>query len=297
MKNIKNIKIIVLAGAILCITSLIISCSNSSDTIKESQIDTSTPILSDLDIWLRSNFVEPYNIEVSYLWGASDTDIARFLYPMDEVGVKRWSETIKKTWIAPFNTLGGDDFIANIAPRQIVFSGGFNYNPNSPTITLGIAEAGTRITFFNLDFLDYSDVNSIRQPLRTLHHEYAHILNQKFPFSDDFGLITPADYTAQWFNLGFDEFGNPDPSTYLDLGFITPYAASQDSEDFVEIIAIMLTNSRADFEAIINSASPQGQAFIRQKLEIVLSYFQENFNIDLYELQELTYQALIDSLD
>ncbi len=296
MIKMKNIKNIIWANLVL-VALLISSCSDSSDTIKESQIDTSTPILSDLDVWLRSNFVSPYNIEISYLWGASNTDIARFLYPMQEDDVQRWSETIKNTWIDPYNELGGEDFIAKITPRQIVYSGGFNFNPNSPTITLGIAEAGTRITFFNLDFLDYSDENSIRRPLQTLHHEYAHILNQKFPFPDDFGLITPADYTAQWFNLGFDDFGNPDPSEYLDLGFITAYASSQEGEDFVEIVATMLTNSRADFEAIIDSASPSGQAIIREKLGIVLAYFQENFGIDLYELQELAYQALLDSLD
>ncbi len=287
MIKMKSIKNIIWANLVLVV--LLISSCSDSDTIKESQIDTSTPILSDLDVWLRSNFVSPYNIEISYLWGASNTDIARFLYPMREDGVQRWSETIKSVWIDPYNQLGGDDFIAKITPRQIVYSGGFNFNPNSPTITLGIAEAGTRITFFNLDFLDYSQIDNIRQPLRTLHHEYGHILNQKFPFTDDFGLITPADYTAQWFNVS--------PQAALDMGFITPYASSQEGEDFVEIVAIMLTNSRADFEAIINSASVSGQEIIRRKLEIVLAYFQENFGIDLYELQELTYQALIDSLD
>ncbi|WP_346882889.1 substrate import-associated zinc metallohydrolase lipoprotein [uncultured Algibacter sp.] len=285
MKNIKNIALINFMIAIILFTS----CSDNSDTIGPSQIDTNTPILSELDIWLRNNFVEPYNIEVSYLWGGSNFDIARFLYPMREEGVRRWSETINKTWIEPYNALGGADFIAKITPRQLVYSGGFNYNPNSPTITLGIAEAGTRITFFNLDFLDYSDVNSISRPLQTLHHEYGHILNQTIPFSDNFGLITPADYTAQWFNLSNQEA--------LDLGFITPYASSQEGEDFVEILATMLTNSKEDFDDIVSNASPSGQAFIRQKQEIVLSYFQDNFNINLFELQELTHQALLNSLD
>jgi len=284
----KYIKLIISISFLF--TFLIISsCSDSSNNIEKSEIDTSTPILSELDLWLRSNFVAPYNIEVSYLWGASNTDIARFLYPMDENGVKRWSKTIKDTWIEPYNSLGGEDFIAKLTPRQIVYSGGFNYNPNSPTITLGIAEAGTRITFFNLDFLDYSDVNSIRRPLQTLHHEYGHILNQTIPFTDDFAIITPAEYTAQWFNLSQKEA--------LDKGFITPYASSQPGEDFVEILANMLTNSQEDFDAIIALASPEAQPIIRQKQKIVVDYFQENFGIDLFELQELTYQALIDSLD
>ncbi|GAA3617660.1 putative zinc-binding metallopeptidase [Flavivirga amylovorans] len=293
MKHIKKIR---LAG-FLFVALLLNSCNNSSDTIGESQIDASTPVLSDLDLWLRANFVAPYNIDISYLWGASNTDIARFLYPMQEEGVKRWSETIKKTWIDPYNELGGDDFISKITPRQMVYSGGFNFNPNSPTITLGLAEAGTRITFFNLDFLDYSNVNSIREPLKTLHHEYGHILNQKIPFTDDFGLITPGNYTAQWFNLGFDDFGNPDPRTYLNLGFITPYAASQDSEDFVEILSMMLTYSKGEFDTIVSSGNSTGQAQIREKQKIVVDYFQDNFGIDLFELQKLTNQALLDSLD
>ena len=290
MKNIKNITFVSLVFAIL----LFNSCSDS-DSIQASQIDTSTPVLSELDIWLRDNMVAPYNIEVSYLWGASNTDIARFLYPMQEDRVKRWTETIIKVWIEPFNQLGGSDFIAKIAPRQMVYSGGFNFNPNSPTITLGIAEAGTRITFFNLDFLEYSEealdepFRGLRQPLQTLHHEYGHILNQTIPFSDDFGLITPGNYTAQWFNVSDQEA--------LDTGFITPYASSQPGEDFVEILAQMLTMSKDEFDAKVETASPTGQAFIREKQQIVLDYFEENFGIDLFELQELTNQALLDSLD
>lgn len=291
MEQIKNMKL--LSVALICL--IMASCSNSSEPLTPSQIDTSTPVLSDLDIWLRDNFVKPYNIEVSYLWGSSNVDIARYLYPMQEDKVKRWSETIIKNWVEPFNALGGPDFIAKNTPRQFVYSGGFNYNPNSPTITLGIAEAGTRITFFNLDFLEYTTAaldlpfRGIRQPLQTLHHEYGHILNQTIPFTDDFALITPGDYTAQWFNLDDEEA--------LDLGFITPYASSQPGEDFVEIMANMLTRSRVEFDAIVETASPTGQAAIREKQKIVVDYFQENFGIDLYALQVLTNQALLNSLD
>ena len=285
MKILKNSALISFVLMLL----LVSSCDDDSDALTASQIDTSTPILSNLDIWLRENFVAPFNIEIAYLWNPNNVDIARYLYPVQEDKVQRWSQTILDVWAEPYNQLGGDDFIANLAPRQFVYSGGFNFNPNSPTITLGVAEAGARITFFNLDFLDYSDANSIRQPLHTLHHEYGHILNQTIPFSDDFGQITPADYTAQWFNLS--------PQEALDMGFITPYASSQEGEDFVEILAGMLTSTEAEFDAIVNSASPEGQAIIREKQQMVVDYFQTNFDIDLYELQVLTNQALLDALD
>ena len=68
-------------------------------------------------------------------------------------------------------------------------------------------------------------------------------------------------------------------------------------EDFVEILANMLITSRAEFDDLVSNASPTGQAIIREKQQIVVAYMQENFGIDLYELQELTHQALLDSLD
>tara|TARA_B110000027_G_C16105431_1_gene295042 strand:+ start:124 stop:981 length:858 start_codon:yes stop_codon:yes gene_type:complete len=285
MKNFKNSTLV---GFILILLS-VSSCDNDSDSISATQIDTSTPILSNLDIWLRNEFVAPFNIEIAYLWNPNNVDIARFLYPIQENNVQRWSQTILDVWAKPYNQLGGEDFIANLAPRQFVYSGGFNFNPNSPTITLGVAEAGARITFFNLDFLDYTNANSIRQPLQTLHHEYGHILNQTVPFTDDFGQITPADYTAQWFNLSDQEA--------LDSGFITPYASSKEDEDFVEILANMLTSTQTEFDARVSSASPEGQAFIREKQQMVVDYFQTNFSIDLFELQILTNEALIAALD
>ena len=285
MKNFKNSTLV---GFILILLS-VSSCDNDSDSISATQIDTSTPILSNLDIWLRNEFVAPFNIEIAYLWNPNNVDIARFLYPIQENNVQRWSQTILDVWAKPYNQLGGEDFIANLAPRQFVYSGGFNFNPNSPTITLGVAESGARITFFNLDFLDYTNANSIRQPLQTLHHEYGHILNQTVPFTDDFGQITPADYTAQWFNLSDQEA--------LDSGFITPYASSKEDEDFVEILANMLTSTQTEFDARVSSASPEGQAFIREKQQMVVDYFQTNFSIDLFELQILTNEALIAALD
>ena len=285
MKNFKNSTLV---GFILILLS-VSSCDNDSDSISATQIDTSTPILSNLDIWLRNEFVAPFNIEIAYLWNPNNVDIARFLYPIQENNVQRWSQTILDVWAKPYNQLGGEDFIANLAPRQFVYSGGFNFNPNSPTITLGVAEAGARITFFNLDFLDYTNANSIRQPLQTLHHEYGHILNQTVPFTDDFGQITPADYTAQWFNLSDQEA--------LDSGFITPYASSKEDEDFVELLANMLTSTQTEFDARVSSASPEGQAFIREKQQMVVDYFQTNFSIDLFELQILTNEALIAALD
>ncbi|OBX25193.1 substrate import-associated zinc metallohydrolase lipoprotein [Gelidibacter algens] len=279
------------------------SCSNVDDSVGPSQIDTTPPILNELDLYLRNSFVIPYNIDIQYKWDINDTSVNRFLHPPFQSNVKPMATLLQDVWIAPYTAVGGVNFIKNIAPREFILSGGFNYNPNSPTITLGIAEAGARITLFNLDELDYSsivydeDTNndfevqlSIVGPISTVHHEYGHILNQNVPFDPAFEKITPGDYTAQWFNRSNEQA--------RELGFITAYASNQPGEDFVEMIAQMLVRTRADYDALVNSiSSQQAKDAIRLKEQFVVDYYQDNFDIDFYALQELTSQALIDAVN
>ncbi|XCF07055.1 substrate import-associated zinc metallohydrolase lipoprotein [Tamlana crocina] len=276
---------------------VLMSCNTGEESVGESQIDTNPPILNDLDIWLRSNFVQPYNIEIQYKWDINDTDVDRFLHPPYEYSVQPVAEALLKAWIEPYTQVGGKDFIKKIAPRQFTFAGSFNYNPNSPTITLGVAEAGTKITLFNIDYLDFTNINSIKQPLKTVHHEYGHILNQNVPIDPAYGQVNPENYTAQWFNIGITE-ANPNPTTEeqnmaaRELGYITAYGSSQESEDFVEMVSEMLTNSKEEFDAMVESIqNEEAKAFIRIKEAMVAEYFQVNFDIDIYELQALTAAA------
>ena len=267
--------------------AICISCSNGSDSVGDSEIDTTPPILNATDVYLRQTFVEPYNIEILYKWDINETDINRILHPPYESSVKPISNALLKAWIEPYNTVGGVDFIKNIAPRQFTFAGSFNFNPNSNTILLGLAEAGVKITLFNIDYLDYTDINSIKEPLKTVQHEYTHILNQNVPINPFYGQINPENYTAQWFNRS-DAFAR-------ELGYITAYGSSQETEDFAEMVSEMLTNSKSDFDAIVNSISnPNAKAIIRLKESLVVEYYQSNFGIDVYELQALIEAATIE---
>lgn len=65
----------------------------------------------------------------------------------------------------------------------------------------------------------------------TIQHEYCHIINQKKPYSTEFGKITP-NYTSVWANYRNDEAN--------ELGFITNYARANDVEDFAEMTSTML---------------------------------------------------------
>jgi len=263
----------------------VMSCI-SEDPVGESQIDTDPPILSDLDIWLRENFVAPYNIEIQYKWNINETDLARVLHPPYESSVKPVGEALIKAWIEPYTQVGGENFVKELAPRQFTLVGSYNINPNF-TLLLGLAEAGVKVTLFNIDYLDFTDINSIKGPLHTVQHEYVHILNQNIPYDIEYGQINPENYSAQWFNRP-DWFAR-------ELGYITAYASSQESEDFAEMVAAMLTRSKADYDALVNSISnPVAKQIIRLKEAYVADYYLSNFGIDIYELQDLIETATLE---
>ena len=102
-----------------------------------------------------------------------------------------------------------------------------------------------------------------------------------------FDIINPADYTSSWADRSNEEA--------RELGYISAYASSQPREDFVEMIAYMLIRSATKWDALVDGiASPLARASIRQKEQLIVEYYQEKFNINFYELRELTYQALLE---
>ena len=64
------------------------------------------------------------------------------------------------------------------------------------------------------------------------------------------------------------------------------------------MVSEILTNSKEDYDAIVDGiASEQARAIIRFKESLVVEYYKENFNIDLYELQALTEAATLELIN
>lgn len=321
----KKIKIILIV--MLQLTLGLSSCA-SKDDLGESELDITTPELTDLDVWIRDNYTFDYNIEVLYRWNENAVDRNRYLFPPTAEKVQPALAAIKKIWIDTYTEVGGEDFIKKIAPREVLLVGGINLNP-SGTITLGVAEGGKRITFFNTDLVDLKDKASLVRFVSTMQHEYAHILNQTVPFDEEeFQAITPFNYTAQWFNESIEQAN--------ELGYITDYARASVTEDFAEMVNAMLSNSADEYNAIltgiqdrvvarevavaVNSlpadATPETiQAVtdavtltasnvaqiainaIRTKEGLVAEYFKTNFDLDIYQLQEVAARNTLEVLN
>lgn len=260
---------------ILCGLIFASACSKD-DSFEPTIFDTKAPELNGLDLWIMDNITTPYNIEVIYKWKDAETDLGRNLTPPLESKADGFVKIIKEIWINPYVDEAGETFFKTLSPKQILLIGSSAYNTNG-TITLGTAEGGRKIVIYEINLLDKKNKTRLRRYMKTIHHEFGHIANQTVEIPVDYEMITP-NYRSDWNNV-------TEQAAY-DAGFISPYAASAYSEDFVEMLSIMLTNSKAEWEALLNKpATAEGKAALLRKQEMVLSYYKNVWKIDLWSLQ------------
>jgi substrate import-associated zinc metallohydrolase lipoprotein len=263
---------------IICLALLVTACAGEPP-LKESQLNLSSPVKTDLDRYIDLNFLDTYNINVQYKWDQNKVDNNRFLFPPLQSKVQPALEIVQKIWLETYKTVGGPNFVKLIAPRELLLVGGINLNTTG-TITLGLAEGGLRITLFETDNVNKRDRANVKRFLATIQHEYIHILNQTKPFDEKtLAKITPTGYTSNWYATSV--------AVAREEGFITDYARSNINEDFAEMSATMLINSKAEYAAILAGIkSPTAVANIKLKEAVVVKYFKDSFNIDFYKLRD-----------
>lgn len=279
-------KIIKQIAYCLGIALMITSCKKSEDLSQTVVgLGGDTWAKGPIDKYIADNFTTPYNIEVKYKWDRSEFNMIKDIVPIKEEMVIPVMDAVKKIWIDPYVDIAGETFIKSYSHKQFVLAGSPEYNSNG-TITLGTAEGGRKVVLFVLNKFDRNNAPEIKRMLKTIHHEYGHILNQNVMFSPDYQRITPNGYTVTWFNFT-DAVANP-------LGFITTYSRAAPGEDFVEMVAVMLTNGKLGYEAIVRAQPAAAQAQLRAKEAIVVNYYKQAWGIDFYRLRDRTQYAIND---
>ncbi|MDR7209384.1 putative zinc-binding metallopeptidase [Flavobacterium piscis] len=265
-------------AVVLSLVLFLGGCS-SDDSLKESILDVSAPSKTALDNWIDTNYLNPYNINIQYKWNRNVVDNNRYLFPPLQSNVQPALEVVQKIWLDTYKEIAGPDFVKKIAPREFVLVGGVNLN-STGLITLGLAEAGQRITLFETDNLNTNERENVKRFVHTIQHEYIHILNQNKPFDEKtWSKITPSGYSAAWFNTTDKDA--------LEQGFITSYAKSNINEDFAEMASWLLVNSKAEYEAILEGITNKNAvANIKAKEAVVVKYFKVAFGIDFYQLRD-----------
>lgn len=256
-------------------------CSMSCD--KEAALDVDVRdfnpddyVSGPLDYWLTAEFVDPYNIEVVYRWKRELAPIGKDMVPPREDRVQEAMEAVRDTWLLPYLEIAGQNFIKPLAPKQIVLHGSEEYNDNG-TITLGTADGGRRVVLNVINRFDKTNREATKRMMRTVHHEFTHIINQMVLIPADYQEISRGGYLANWTNENDDRA--------KELGFVSRYARMNEMEDFAEMTAHLLVEGQLWFDNWVSSSPAVGAERLRLKEQAVRDYFLLNFEIDFTELQ------------
>jgi len=254
------------------------SCAED-DLEKESIFVDSEITKNELDLYIEKNYTEPYNIGLIYKYVDGESDMNYNLSPASYESSLRMTVLFKYLGIEPYDKItGSTDFIRAYFPKVLSYIGSPAYR-NNGTMVLGTAEGGRKITMYNLNDLvnvEDDDIDFLNYYyFHTIHHEFAHILNQTRDFPKSFDAITGSGYVADSWNTEYDN------STSLADGFISAYASKEASEDFVEVYSYYITTDPELWDSALEEAGEKGSAIIEAKLEIVRSYFLSAWGIDL----------------
>ncbi|MBQ4821824.1 substrate import-associated zinc metallohydrolase lipoprotein [Aquimarina sp. MMG016] len=279
----------------LALIGVLFSGCEREESIKATPIFELEPESTDpLDVYLKEEFRDPYGSVIIYKFVDRYIAANRFAVPPRREVVRPVAELIKQAWIEPYNKASdqGEAFLKTYFPGEIVILGSPLFNGDG-TITLGIADSGVRVTLTQAN--DYAPGNTawIVQTFRTLHHEFAHIVDQNFNFD-----------VEAFYNISGDDYTSPGTWTQENLGsaisrgMVTPYGTSAVGEDFAELIAYIITTDPAVFEATYitpEDCTGQGQDCldrnkgrerIQEKYDVVVKYMKEDVGIDLLTLRD-----------
>ena len=270
-----------------------VSCSED-DLSSESIITADKVEKTPLDYWLDANFVEPFNIAVKYRYEYNETNNSYYTVPARYDDAELMAHILKYCCVDAYVDVAGLEFTRRYFPKLFYLEGEWHYR-NNGTFELGTAEGGRKIFLMGLNYLSsyYSDVETLNHYyMKTIHHEFTHILHQTVEFSADYQLITP-DYKT-------DKWSNPEFKDYLVRGFISDYAQSNYHEDFAEMVSIYVTKTAEEWEAMLQEAAgtkaapKPGRNLIEQKLIIVRSYMENQWGIDMDKLRATILQREAD---
>lgn len=268
---------------LLASCGVLLSACNKEDKLDSKSVFVDSEIPKNaLDNYLYNNYTKPYNVEILYKYVDKESDMSFRLVPAPYESSIRLAKLMQFLVIKPYDEVtGSQEFLKNNFPKIITFTGSVPVQTNG-VIILGTAEAGTKVSLYNLLALneasgkDRDFLNSYF--FKTVHHEFQHILNQNKPYPSNFLEISGSGYVEDEWNTKYTSTG-----AAVAAGFISPYASKAHTEDFAELYSFYVTRSQADWDAILNSSgsTADGRAIIASKLMIVKNYMKSEWGIDM----------------
>ena len=234
------------------------------------------------DRWLDQNYVYPYNIAFLYKTTDIETDRSYDLAPVEGNKPIAMAKLIKHLWMEVYDQTISIAFTKQLIPKVIHLIGSPGYNSTN-TMVLGTAEGGLKVTLFNINNLNLQNITITQLTdsyLKTMYHEFAHIMHQTKDYPTGFAAISNLDYVrSDW-----SSSANTELMAYQ-LGFVSRYARQESNEDFVETLSIYVTRGQANWDNILNQAGAEGAAKLNQKLALVKEYCKLSWGFELDDLR------------
>lgn len=265
------------------------------DESVEAPVKQNTPSEDELDILIQENFVSKYGVAVRYKFVDRYVDPNKRVVPPRREVVEPMLDFLTQFWVEPYiNVQNGRRFFEQHVPAEIVFIGSPIWNDDG-TITLGVADAGARITLTEVNAIDLDNEEWLFQQLNTIYHEFAHIVHQLYNLPPNWQEISPEGYTSigSWYTLSDEDA--------LQRGFVSPYATSSYNEDFAETVAFLLFDPEffsKFFDDEQNCTTEdclkrnEGRAFIRRKYAALLNHYEQVTGVDLLEVRAIVQSKL-----
>lgn len=288
---------------ILLITSLCLitlsSCSEN-DMVASSGEDLFPEMNNgELDTQLIELFKD-YNtrVEYRYIKNLLPADWYYITPPKEEL-VMPMSQLIVDLWINPMVEASNKELVEVTFPKMLVYIGSPALQLDG-TEVLGEAEGGTLVRFTKVNTFDDTSIKWISATMHTAYHEYAHIIHQRFGFSDEYRKVTPDAYTRNGWTV-------VKPREALQKGVVTPYASSNPQDDFVELFAeyVIASDEQLDYyfvdvqpgAGMSQSDSEElnkdniGRSLLREKRSILKKYMLD-VGVDMDKLRTLFQEEL-----
>lgn len=258
---------------------LLQACKKDSFTpVDMSELNEDDPTAhTALDDWLDKNFLDPYNARVIYRYHRYYHEADRNVSPPDVQYVQPTMQMVLDGFVDPYLNIAGETFVKENLPREWVLYGSTSYDASDVGYA-GTASGGVRINLFGLNNFTLTP-SYVESRLQVIHHEYTHILNQRFIMPADFQEITKAHYNGNWKSVNGDSAHK--------WGYVTAYASQNPVEDFAETTSHLLVEGQPWYDYwVATSGSADGQAALRAKEHSVVEYFNSSLNIDFRALQK-----------
>lgn len=275
------------------------SCSNDTEldhnSIFPDGVDKS--MQNDFDRWALVNYTYPYNIQFEYRYSDKEGHVEYDVVPAEYEKSIAVAKLVKHLWVDAYNELMGRDFLRQYSPRMIQLIGSSEYKEDGSEV-LGTAEGGMKI------FLNKVNLLNIETPelplikfyfIKTMFHEFGHILNQTKNYSTDFNAISVDYQGPSWVNVG--DYENSGSTEALESGYISAYASSEPGEDFVEILSFYVVYGKPYWEQMLSLAGNSGADKMLRKYALVDDYLKTKWSIDIEKLEQIVQRRMAEVSD